>query len=126
MLRNCIRCDVFCCFLPSGGPLNYFFLFVLLYDTNFLLRAFVSIYYVAFSCVCVVSPCCRHKPFGVTAILGVNAAMTLIRIFKMSHYFYPLISFVAPLYSWDQCSYACFCFSACVGCGTIHISLRTI
>ena len=93
MLRNCIRYDVFCCFLPSGGPLNYFFLFVLLSDTNFLLHAFVSIYVVAFSCVCVVSPCCRHKPFGVTAILGANA-IALISIFKMSHYFYLSSDFI--------------------------------
>ena len=30
---------------------------------------------------CVVSPCCRHKPFGVTAILVRMSLMSVISIF---------------------------------------------
>ena len=32
---------------------------------------------------CVVSPCCRHKPFGVTAILVRMPLMSVIIIFSM-------------------------------------------
>ena len=79
-----------------------------------------------------VSPCCRHKPFGVTAILVRMSLMSVISIFYVGHY-RPATLVHAGLRLSLQCTvrvndpmHVRFCSSARAGFGTIHISLRTI